>query len=137
MSRHPQKTGDFSTIWAFDGEKWKPVGVDTPRLWGKMNNFKAVYSYKDALVLGGGGHPAGNASIWAFSPPTWRQVGGRGVLNSWGENFPHTLTGDFLNTPVEYPYRLEQWGELHVAGFGDAPGAAQVWVFDTLAENDH
>jgi hypothetical protein len=127
-NRHPQIPGNFSSIWAFDGTQWFPVGAEgAPQIWGEMNNFNASISINGNLIVGGGGHPAGNASIWLYRKHGWELIGGFGVNSSWGPNFPHTLTDSFRSTAAEYPYRLIEWNGDVIAGFGDALGAAQVW----------
>lgn len=126
LNRHPMASALFSPIWAFDGQEWHPVGATSvPVKWGEMDNYNALLAWRDRLVVGAGGAPTGNASAWEYGRRVWRQVGGHGINGSWGHG---TLSGN-RNASREYIYRLIEWRGQIIAGFGDAPGAAQVWAF--------
>lgn len=130
MNRHPLIEGNFSSIWAFDGREWQPVGLgNIPALWGQMHNYNALAAYRGRLVVGAGGHPAGNASVWEIDGgirPV--MVGGHGVLRSWGRPEPRGL--DLLHSGTsELVYRFVVWRGDLIAGFGDDPGSAQVWRY--------
>ncbi len=128
MNRHPQVEGNFSSIWAFDGNEWYPLGnSNAPIIWGKLNNFNASISFKGVLIVGAGGHPAGNASVWALDQVQWVPIGGYGINNSWGRSYSHTLTDSFRHAVAEYPYRFVEWNNSVVVGFGDTLGAATLW----------
>jgi hypothetical protein len=129
MNRHPMIEDDFSSIWSFDGQSWRPVGLGhIPALWGEMNNYNAVASYRGILLIGAGGFPAGNTSLWAMRDGRPELIGGRGVNGSWGRSDRDAF--DWLDDPDNnYVYRLVEWrGNLYV-GFGDNPGSAELWRF--------
>ena len=128
MNRHPKIYGKFSNIWAYDGNQWYAIGnKNPPKVWNEVDNFNASLSYKDIFFIGSGGTPAGNATVWALNNNQWKLIGGKGVNNSWGVNFPNTLTNDFRNTPTEYPYRFVEYDNTMIVGFGDASNAATLW----------
>ena len=129
LNRNPQVNGAFVSVWALQDDGWHPVGRDSvPFLWGQTDNFNASIVYGDRLYVGGGGRPAGNASIWEYSAERrWVQVGGRGVHGSWSPN-RERMSGS-RHATAEYVYRLVEWRGQLIAGFGDAPGAAQIWAY--------
>ena len=50
-----------------------------------MHSYNAVAAYAGRLVIGAGGHPAGNASVWEIEDGTRPvMVGGNGLKGSWG-----------------------------------------------------
>lgn len=126
-NRHPVVKGAFSSIWAFDGKEWQPIGIEAvPPRWGRMHNFNALHVYRNHLVAGGGGHPAGNASAWVLGSKPW-QFGGNGVRSSWGGEDGRLTASP--PAPGEYVYRFTSWRGSLVAGFGLGPGTAQVWQY--------
>jgi hypothetical protein len=130
MNRHPMVVGNFSSVWSFDGKAWQPVGLDhIPPLWGHMHSYNAVAAYAGRLVIGAGGHPAGNASVWEIADGTRPvMVGGHGLKGSWGGNEAWAL-GLSSAGNMDYVYRLVTWRGDLVAGFGDDPGSAAVWRY--------
>ena len=128
MNRHPKIYGKFSSIWAYDGNQWYAIGnKNPPKIWNEVDNFNASLSFKDIFIIGTGGKPAGNASVWALNNNQWKLIGGKGVNQSWGLNFPHSLTKDFRNTSYEYPYRFIEFNNSMIVGFGDAINASTLW----------
>lgn len=128
MNRHPKTYGNFSNIWAYDGNQWYAIGnKKPPKLWNEVDNFNSSLSFKDIFFIGSGGNPAGNATVWALNKNKWKLIGGKGVYNSWGANFTNTLTNDFRNTAYEYPYRFVEFDNSMIVGFGDASNAATLW----------
>jgi hypothetical protein len=128
MDRNPMAAANFSSIWAFDGRSWRPVGLGhIPALWGEMHNYNAVAAYRGRLVIGAGGHPAGNASVWALEDGVRPvMVGGHGVNGSWGGGDRSALgLTDSVN--MEHVYRFVVWRGDLVAGFSRDPGSAGVW----------
>ena len=129
-TRHPMTRGNFSSVWAYNGDEWFPVGASiAPIEWANTYSFNASVVIDDVLYVGSGGHPAGFVSVWQFNQDAWTLIGGRGVNGSWGEHYPHTLTGDLRNTAAEYPYRMIEWNGQMAIGFGDALGASQVYIY--------
>ncbi|WP_020169540.1 hypothetical protein [Candidatus Pelagibacter communis] len=131
-SRHPMAPGHFSSVWGYDGNEWYPIGASNAPLneWKNINAFNASLSMGDNLYIGSGGHPAGQAIVWQYTSQGWTLVGGRGVRGSWGAEFPHTLTSSLRHTDAEYPYRMIEWKNKMVVGFGDAIGAAKLYLYD-------
>lgn len=128
MNRHPKIYGKFSNIWAYDGNQWYAIGnKNPPKVWNEVDNFNASLSYKEIFFIGAGGKPAGNATVWALSNNEWKLIGGKGVNNSWGSNFPNSLTNDFRNSPAEYPYKFLEFDNTMIVGFGGASNAATLW----------
>lgn len=126
MNRHPMAHGQFSPVWAFNGEDWHPVAATSvPDRFSQMDNFNSSIAYRGRLYTGAGGAPPGNASVWELSEYGWREVGGHGVGKSWG---PEKISNS-RDATREYVYRLIEWRHALVAGFGDAPGAAQIWIY--------
>jgi hypothetical protein len=127
LNRHPMAAGSFSPVWAFDGHEWHPVGAaSVPSIWGEMDSYNAAIAWRGRLYIGAGGAPAGNASVWELDSAGWREVGGHGVNGSWG---PGRMSNT-ADASREYVYRLIEWRDALVVGFGDGPGAAQVWLYD-------
>ena len=121
MNRHPKIYGKFSNIWAYDGKQWYAAGnKNPPKIWNEVDNFNASLSFKDILFIGAGGAPAGNATVWALNKNQWKLIGGKGINKSWGLSFPNSLTEDFRNSPMEYPYRFKEFDNSIIVGFGDA-----------------
>lgn len=135
MNRHPMAVGNFSSVWAFDGRRWQPVGLGhIPPLWGHMYNYNALAAYGGRLVIGAGGHPAGNVSVWEVEDgirPV--MVGGHGLKGSWGGSEAWAL-GMPPAANNEYVYRFVVWRGDLVAGFGDDPGSAVVWRYRPARE---
>lgn len=129
MNRHPMIEEDFSSVWSFDGRSWRPVGLgQVPALWGEMHSYNAVASYRGLLLIGAGGIPAGNASVWAMREGRPVLVGGRGVNGSWGDGERDVF--DLLDhANNDYVYRIVEWRGDLIVGFGDDPGSAQLWRF--------
>ena len=128
MNRHPKIYGKFSSIWAYDGNQWYAIGnKNPPKIWNEVDAFNTSLSFKDIFFIGAGGSPAGNASVWALNNNKWKLIGGKGVNQSWGLNFPHSLTKDFRNTSYEYPYRFIEFNNSMIVGFGDAINASTLW----------
>ena len=128
LNRNPITYGNFSSIWMYNGTEWFVAGNNKPPLiWGEVDNFNASISFKGLLIIGAGGKPAGNATIWALNRNKWELVGGRGKNNSWGENYPHSLTKDFRKSSSEHPYKFIKWDNTMVVGFGDAKNASVLW----------
>jgi hypothetical protein len=129
MNRHPMIEDDFSSIWSFDGRRWQPVGLGhVPTLWGEMHNYNAVASYRGLLLIGAGGIPAGNASVWAMREGRPVLVGGRGVKGSWGSGERDVFEW-FDRANNDYVYRIVAWRGDLIVGFGDDPGSAELWRF--------
>ena len=130
MNRHPMVVGDFSSVWSFDGKAWQPVGLGhIPPLWGHMHSYNAVAAYAGRLVIGAGGHPAGNASVWEVEDGTRPiMVGGHGLKGSWGGSDWRALDLPHGGN-MDYVYRFAIWRGDLVAGFGDDPGSAAVWRY--------
>ena len=136
LNRAPLAVGNFSSIWAYDGKEWFVIGSENvPVKWGQMNTFNSSISYKDMFFIGAGGHPAGNVSVWILNNNQWTLIGGFGVNNSWGPNFPHTLAKSFRHTASEYPYRFIVWNNSLITGFGDNYGAATLWQLNVTKNN--
>lgn len=124
MNRHPIIPGRFVSVWAWDGAKWYPVGAETaPAEFGAVDNFNASISVEDRLYITSGGVPKGQAAVWELTHIGWKRVGGNGLDGSW-----KTLKQSRHNHR-EYPYRLVAWNNGFLVGFGDAPGAAQLWHY--------
>jgi len=129
MNRHPLVDGNFTSIWAFDGSAWQPVGLGgVPNRWGEMHNYNAVANYRGRLVVGAGGQPAGNATLWALKEGRFAPVAGRGINGSWGLA-EHAARDLVSRGNSEIVYRLVVWRGDLVVGFGDDPGMATVWRF--------
>lgn len=128
LNRNPQIHAPFVSIWAFKGGEWHPVGRENvPKLWGETDIFSASIVYRHRLYVGSGGRPASNAGVWELSGDGWRQVAGQGVFGSWSPK-RHRLSGS-RHASNEYVHKLVEWRGLLIAGFGDAPGAAQIWAY--------
>lgn len=128
LNRNPQIHASFVSIWALNDGEWRPVGrKSVPKLWGESDIFGASIAYRGRLYVGSGGRPASNAGLWELSGDGWRQVAGQGVFGSWSPN-RHRLSGSRQATN-EYVHSLVAWRGLLIAGFGDAPGAAQIWAY--------
>lgn len=128
FERTPMVQVPISSVWSFDGTQWAPLGTDQmPYLWPKMINFNASNSIEGTLLVAGGGLPNGLASIWRMdSDGIFHQLGGHGIAGSWGaENGVISP-----KSTAEYIYRIEEWDGKVVVGFGDAPGLAQLWLYD-------
>lgn len=127
MNRTPLAGGDYSSIWSYDGDEWCPVGAwNVPSRWADLYSFNAVISYRGHLIVGAGGRPAGNSSLWRLEDGEWRLFAGYG--KGWGQRIVRRM-----NQPMhpggtsEYVYRLiEHEGDL-IVGFGAGPGTGQVW----------
>ncbi len=129
MNRHPMIEDNFSSVWSFDGKRWQPVGLGhVPVLWGEMHNYNAVASYRGLLLVGAGGNPGGNASLWAIRDGRPSLVGGRGTRGSWGDA-EHDIFDWLDHENNQYVYRLIEWRGDLIVGFGDDPGSAQLWRF--------
>ncbi len=129
MNRHPMIEDNFTSIWSFDGRRWKPVGLGhVPALWGEMHNYNAVASYRGVLVVGAGGNPGGNASLWAVRDGRPSLIGGRGANGSWGDA-DRDIFDWFDRVNNEYVYRIVEWRGDLIVGFGNDPGSAQLWRF--------
>ena len=74
---------------------------------------------KNMMFIGVGGSPAGNSSVWVLDKNQWVLIGGKGVNNSWGLNFPHTIANNFRHTVEEYVYRFVEWNDSLIVGFGE------------------
>jgi len=129
--RLPSAPGDYVSIWALGKDRWWPIGnKNVPDEWRGMVQFNHLISYRGHLLVGTGGYPPGNASIWDLVGGQWVQIAGHGVMGSW--------EGELIESrglTYEYRYRMaEHEGDLF-AGFGDYPDMAQVWRFSP-AENE-
>ena len=126
-NRTPPTNGRFSTIWAFDGNNWAPLARDcgSSRL-KKLNNINAVEVISDNLLIGAGGAPAGQASIWRLdNDGCWELFAGFGSNGSWGKrDGKGYLT---YRSAREYVYRMVTIDDDLYVGFGSSPGSAQVW----------
>jgi hypothetical protein len=133
MNRHPLIAGQFSSVWSFDGEAWRPVGVGRiPSAWGRMHNYNALAVYRDHLLIGAGGDPAGYASVWSLDGDGGlRQIGGAGLLGSWDGSDQRARVRRVTST--EYVYRLVEWRDSVIAGFGTGRNMAQLWRLDAPA----
>lgn len=133
MNRMPMVHDDFSSIWAFDGRGWNPVGLGhIPALWGAMQSYNAVASYRGLLLIGAGGIPAGNASLWTVRDGRPEMIAGHGINGSWGKR--ERGIADWLDPGNnEYVYRILEWRGDLIVGFGDDPGMAQLWRFRPAA----
>ena len=130
MARTPMVAGKFSPVWAYDGKEWQPVGQQQlPQRWHDMINFNASNIYRDRLIVGGGGLPAGNASAWILNDAgQFEELGGHGVNGSWGK--PGQWQPMIPGHSAEYIYRFLVWEDKLVAGFGDGVGMAQIWIYE-------
>ena len=128
-NRVPPVNGKFSTIWAFDGSTWAPIGSNClPNKLSKLSNINAVEVFEGNLLIGAGGSPAGQASIWRLEKDgCWGLVAGFGKNNSWGSrDGQEYLT---YRSATEYIYSMVTIkGDLFV-GFGASRGAGQVRRF--------
>lgn len=128
LNRNPQIHAPFVSIWALNDGEWRPVGRSSvPKLWGESDIFGASIAYRGRLYVGSGGRPASNAGLWELSGDNWRQVAGQGVFGSWSPK-RRRLSGS-RQAANEYVQTLVEWRGLLIAGFGDAPGAAQIWAY--------
>ena len=135
MNRHPKIYGKFSSIWAYDGNQWYAIGnKNPPYIWNEVDNFNASISFKNIFFIGVGGKPAGNATVWALNNNQWKLIGGKGVNKSWGLNFPHSLTEDFRDTSVEYPYKFKKFNNSIIVGFGDGRNASTLWQLKVITK---
>jgi len=134
LNRNPQVAGAFVSVWALQGDEWHPVGArSAPAIWAETDNFNASLAYRGLLYVGGGGRPAGNAGVWEYAPGQgWSQIGGHGIRGSWSPR--RSRMSGSRHATAEYVYRLVEWRGQLVAGFGDAPGAAQVWAYTPGAQ---
>jgi hypothetical protein len=128
MNRSPKVYGKFSSVWVYDGNQWYAIGnKNPPKIWNEVDVFNTSLSFNDIFFIGVGGSPSGNASVWALNNNQWKIIGGKGVNQSWGLNFPHSLTEDFRNTSTEYPYKFIKFNNSMIVGFGDAWNADTLW----------
>ena len=136
-TRRPISIGNYSSVWGYDGKEWFPIGAsNAPAEWRNIDMFNASLSLGGKLYIGSGGIPSGRASIWELTSHGWALVGGHGVRGSWGAKFPHTLTGYWGYATAEYPYRMIEWNNKMVVGFGDDLGAAQLYLYDPVASRN-
>jgi hypothetical protein len=128
FERTPIAHEPISSVWTFNGTDWSPLGIEKmPPMWRVMMNFNAVKSVRGTLLVAGGGLPHGLASIWYMnSEGHFHQLGGHGVAGSWGANDGVISQ----SSTAEYIYRIQEWNGKIVVGFGDAPGLAQIWLYD-------
>lgn len=124
FNRFPMVSVPISPVWTFDGHEWYPVGRENmaPE-WMRMNNFNASISFRGNLFVGGGGLPPGTSSVWRVGNEGSVKVGGGKINGSW----PRVMD---RRSGAEYVYRLLIWNDRMIAGFGDGPGLAQIWIYE-------
>jgi len=131
-NRQPAAAGDYSSVWHYDGRSWSPVGLGgIPPEWSMLYSFNALCTYRGKLVVGAGGYPPGNSSVWYFDDDGyWKRFGGYGVNGSWGQQtWRRTPAPLVRKSGAEYVYQLTEYNGNLIAGFGASPNCAQVWRF--------
>ena len=114
-SRMPVASGNYVSVWSFDGVSWSPIGADSvPAKWSEFHNFNYLYVYRDRVYVGAGGMPPGNASIFEFSNNNWSQVAGNGIGGSWSASGPMSTLPDNM----EYIYQMTEYNGNLIIGFG-------------------
>ncbi len=131
MNREPQGPGNFSNIWACDGETWAPL-LALPTACKQLYSFNALVAYRGKLVVGAGGRPAGRASVFCLDGKAWYQIGGKGINDSWSPRVYRDQFAPLSNRwAAEYVYQFcEYEGDL-IVGFGASQGCAQIWRFSS------
>ena len=133
MNREPQAPGNFSNIWAFNGEVWAPLPA-LPAACAQLYSFNALCTYKRKLVIGAGGRPAGRAGIFYLDGETWRRLGGQGINESWGRPLYRDQFVPLANhRATEYVYQFCEFEGSLITGFGASQGCGQVWRFSPAA----
>tara|TARA_Y100001970_G_scaffold254238_1_gene329810 strand:+ start:2107 stop:3306 length:1200 start_codon:yes stop_codon:yes gene_type:complete len=102
------------------------------------NNYRNFYSYnailfyKNKLIIGTGGRPAGNARVLVLDENDWYLIGGDGVFNSWSSKIYKKLNYKMqAKSAAEYVYSLCEHNGKIIAGFGASKGNGQVWEFES------
>jgi len=128
-NREPAAAGNHSNIWSYAGKAWKPVPLP-PRGFQGLYSFNAVHPFRDHLIVGCGGRPAGQAAILCLSRDGWTQIGGTGLNNSWSPNVYRRMNAPLANgSQSDYVYNFCEHDGALIAGFGASPGCGQVWRF--------
>jgi len=132
--RKPLSNANFSSIWAFNGIEWKPVGSsNVPAKWSELRDFNSIISFKNQIYVGAGDGNSGKASIWEYNKINdWKLIGGYGIRNSWGHRKSYRKSSSLVGLAFglagsEFIYNMIQWNNDLVVGFGDSPGASQIW----------
>ena len=127
FNRRPMAGGLFSSIWAFNGDNWKPVGASkAPTTWEYLENFNASIVFNSKLLVSGGGKPAGLASLWEYNIDKWEIVAGFGVSGSWGRAGTTLSDGESIS---EHVYNMVKFENKLYLGFGDGKKMSQIWRY--------
>lgn len=101
------------------------------RKYTRFYSYNAILFYKNKLIIGTGGRPAGNARVLVLDENDWYLIGGDGVFNSWSSKIYKMLNYKMQRkSSAEYVYSLCEHNGNIIAGFGAARGNGQVWKFE-------
>ena len=117
-------------IWGYIDNKWYK-SPKLPKKYTKFYSFNAIIFYKNRLIIGCGGRPAGNARVLVLDKNGWYQIGGDGIFSSWSKPKYNGLNKRmFSSSSCEYVYEFCIHNDDLYVGFGASMGNGQIWKFE-------
>lgn len=119
LSRRPGTAGAASSVWAFDGTEWRPVGVGlTPAEMGRATILNDAIEYQGRLIVATGGSDGREAGAFSFERNGWLNI----ADDAFAPETPSENCGYWI-------YRLASDGQRLYAGAAGHTGAASLFEF--------